>query len=142
MTNTPDCHVIHASPRRVRLQIPSKRYDRSFFGELRDELSQRPGVTRVDVNPATTSVVIHAADTGKLAELLQASGLRLLEAPPKNEAEPAKLLQLTKLDQRLRPWIGDRTNVARVSVFLLVGASIAFKIARGNQFSAAAMLLL
>ncbi len=74
--------------------------------------------------------------------MLEETGLRVLEAAPNNKIEPGKGLQLTKLDQTVEQWTGGRINVARVSVFLVVGAGIAFKIARSNQVSAAPMLLL
>ncbi len=140
MTDAHDCHIVHATPRRVRLQIPAKRHDKSFFNSLRDNLSQRPGVERVHVNPSTTSVVIHAADIRTLLDFLEQGGLRISETPANNKAEPENKPH-SNLQRRVGR-IGSQTNVARVSVFLLVGASIAFKIARGNQFSAAAMLLL
>ncbi len=141
MTNAHDCHIVHATPRRVRLQIPAKRHDKSFFDSLRDHLSQQPGVERVHVNPATTSIVIHAADPRSLLGFLEESGLRVCEGPAINKVDWEGKQQLSYLQRRLGR-MGSRTNVARVSVYLVVGASIAFKIARGNQFSAAAMLLL
>lgn len=140
MTDALDCHVVHATTRRVRLQIPAKRHDKSFFNSFRDHLSQRPGVVRVHVNPATTSVIIDAANIRTLLDFLQEGGLRFSEPPAQNKFEPENKLLLNL--QRRFGRIGSRTNVARASVFLFVGASIGFKIARGNQLSAAAMLLL
>ncbi len=142
MTDFSDCHVIHATPRRVRVQVPDKRHNRPYFESLRDQLSQWEDVERVDVNPGTTSIVIYSSDSGKILEMLEETGLRILEAAAANKTEPGQGLQLTKLNQSVRQWTGGRINVARVSVFLVVGAGIAFKIARGNQVSAAAMLLL
>ncbi len=145
MTNLADCHVIHTTPRRVRLQVPEKRHNRPYFQSLRDRLSQWEDVERVEVNPATTSIVIYSSDSGRVLEMIEASGhLRLVESAEKSP-EPQQQLRhrpLQSLDKRIEQWSGGRYNAARVSVFLVVGASVAFKIARGNRISAAAMILL
>lgn len=147
MTGNHGFHVAHATPRRLRLQAPHKRGDRSFFRSVQDQLSQWPDVERVDVNPFSTSVVIHSSDAKAVMNLLESSGmLRVIEAlAPAHEAElerrPPKPTQ-GRPDAQIQQWSRGRVNVARISVFAVVGVSVAIKLARGNNVAAAAMVLL
>lgn len=144
MTRHHGFHVAHATPRRLRLQAPHKRGDREFFRSVQDQLSQWPDVERVDVNPLSTSVVIHAPDAGAILDLLESSGmLRAMEAPVRDERNeaPQPKQPSAKPQAHLQRRSPGRLNMARISVFAVVGASVAFKLARGNNVAAAAMVL-
>ncbi len=147
MSDTVEFHVAHATPRRLRLRAPAKRGDQAYFQAVRDHLSQWPNVERVDVNSASTSVVIHCADTSELLRALTMSDLlQIVETPVREEAaHPQKRSSswpLSKLDRQLQTWSGGRVDAARVSVFVVLGVSVALKLARGNRFGAATVLLL
>jgi Heavy metal associated domain 2 len=62
MADLPEARVCHFTPNRVRLRIPERRHDRAFFESVKRQLSQWQGVERVEVNPATASVLIHYSD--------------------------------------------------------------------------------
>jgi hypothetical protein len=53
--------IEHKLPRRVRVKIPSKRRDTSFFEAVVQKLRQHPNVRDLSANPHTGSVVIHHA---------------------------------------------------------------------------------
>jgi hypothetical protein len=53
--------VAHKVPGRVRVQIPSKCHDRSFFEAVVEKLKPHPRVRGVSANVYTGSVVIHHA---------------------------------------------------------------------------------
>lgn len=137
-------HVAHATPRRLRLQAPHRRGDRLFFLDVRERLAQWPNVERVDVNPISTSVVIHSSDARAILDLLESNGmLRVVESPaPEPEKRPPAPATQARLYPQLRQWSGGRVNLARISVFAVVGVSVAVKLARGNNVAAAAMILL
>lgn len=147
MSDTVEFHVAHATPRRLRLRAPTKRGDQAYFQAVRDHLSQWPDVERVDVNASSTSVVIHCADTSAFLRALTTSDLlQIVETPVREEAaQPQKRASswpFSKLDSQIQTWSGGRVNAARVSVFVVVGVSVALKLARGNKFGAATVLLL
>lgn len=145
MTRHHGFHVAHATPRRLRLQAPHKRGDRQFFRSVQDQLSQWPDVERVDVNPLSTSVVIHAPDARAILDLLESSGmLRAMEAAVRDERKeaPRPNPPSDKPQAHRQRRSRGRFNVARISVFAVVGASVALKLARGNTVAAAAMVLL
>lgn len=145
MTRHHGFHVAHATPRRLRLQAPHKRGDREFFRSVQDQLSQWPDVERVGVNPLSTSVVIHAPDARAILDLLESSGmLRAMEAPVRDERNeaPRSNPESDKPQAHRQRRSRGPVNVARISVFAVVGASVALKLARGNNIAAAAMVLL
>ncbi|MGJ0392266.1 MAG: hypothetical protein ACR650_05830 [Methylocystis sp.] len=147
MSDTVVFHVAHATPRRLRLRAQAKRGDQAYFRAVRDQLSQWPNVERVDVNPSSTSVVIHCADTGAFLRALTTSDLlRIVETPVWEEATQSQKRSpswpFPRLDRQIQTWSGGRVDAARISVFVVVGVSVALKLARGNNFGAATVLLL
>jgi len=62
MPDLPEAHICHFTSSRVRLRIPARRHDRVFFDTVKHQLSLWQGVKRVEVNPATASVLIHYSD--------------------------------------------------------------------------------
>jgi len=99
-------HLHHRVPGRMRLRIPQRRGDLEYFTTLARELAQVAGVTRVECNPRTASVlVLHASDAAD-AILAQARARNLFEVADAR-AESATLAQhagagLRTLDGKLR----------------------------------------
>lgn len=58
MSAVPKAFIAHDIDRRVRLRVPSRRGDASFFSNVRDRLSRCLDVDRVESNPLTGSVLI------------------------------------------------------------------------------------
>ncbi len=142
MVDIAEAYVAHVTPVRLRLKAPAKLRDRSFFEALRHEFSAWPAVQRVEVYPGTASIVVHCANTRAFLDLLKSEGsLSVVEQAPEKTVSTPQTHQLSALNQRVQGWSGGRINIGRVSVFLVVGASVAFKVARGNNVSAAVMLL-
>jgi len=65
----PEAHVSHRMTRRLRIKIPSKKGDISYFSNLRDQVSKWPDVEEVTVNPQIGSALI--VYTGKTTDVLQ-----------------------------------------------------------------------
>lgn len=74
----PVAKVEHAIPGRLRVRIPSKRGDTSYFRDVTQRLSEHSGITGITANPATGSILIahesgepsiiqHAVDLGLFA---------------------------------------------------------------------------
>ena len=75
----PHAYVSHESPGRLRLRIPSLRYDENYFSKVQERLSAHAGVLRVETSPVTGSVlVLHQLGAQEL--LLASEGLGLFAA--------------------------------------------------------------
>ena len=72
MLQKPDALVVHALPGRVRFRVPGKKGDRNYFEELVAVISTSSGLEKLQINPATASVLIRydAAHTDELNAFL------------------------------------------------------------------------
>jgi hypothetical protein len=61
-----EAYISHSTGGRIRIKVPSKKGDRSYFQSLKEQLAQftkLPGIQRVEVNPLTGSIlVLHSVD--------------------------------------------------------------------------------
>jgi hypothetical protein len=55
----PVAHIIHQVPGRTRLKLPENRGDRDLFDRLAERLEAHAGVSEVDANGRTGSLLIH-----------------------------------------------------------------------------------
>jgi hypothetical protein len=71
----PDAYITHATQGRVRIKIPDRKGDSTYFASLKEKLaglSELPGIQRVEANPMTGSIlVLHTLD-------LQATDLEMV----------------------------------------------------------------
>jgi hypothetical protein len=96
--------VIHAITGRMRLRVPSLKGNEELSRRLHERLSAVPGITRVEANPVTASVlVLHHAGDAHGPELVQAlaEGLAPLAGVDKQRLQ-ARLAQDARR-QRPRP---------------------------------------
>ncbi|MEX3789243.1 hypothetical protein [Paraburkholderia sp. BR14374] len=64
----PEAHISHLLAGRVRLKIPARRHDASFFSEVVRRLEQCDGVIEVRASPLTAGVLImHATELNSIA---------------------------------------------------------------------------
>ena len=145
MKDIPEGYIVHLTPVRLRVKVPEKHRDRSFFESAQEQLSLWPTVERVEVNPATASVLIHASDTGAFLTVLKGEGpFTIVEQASEPEFRPLVQVRekLTRWDEQVERWTGGQLNGTRASAFLGVGVIVAFQLARGKRLSAAVTLLL
>jgi hypothetical protein len=125
----------------VRLRIPSRRNDATFFTRLVTALRDAPGVAELRVNPRTAGVLIVAAPGAQLGEIVrdaQAQGLFHLggDSPPLVEAvrESAE-----RMDGGIRLISGNQLDLRALTFILLLGGAF-FQVVRGNWLAPAATL--
>lgn len=81
-------YVVHALPGRLRLRIPAKRGDESYFADLLERLPHRREVADVTVNASTGGVLVRlnpgfaAADLAAGAQALSLFELQPTPMPP------------------------------------------------------------
>lgn len=143
MADVPEGHVVHLTPCRLRVKVPSKRHDHSFFGAARQRLAGQATVERVEVNPATGSILIHSADSAALLRALENDGPFVVVERPFAEQAPSLASvrrQFADWDEQIRHWTGMRNDV-RIYIFFALVLSAAYQLARGNIFAPAATLV-
>lgn len=79
-------HAVHASQTRLRLRVPTRRRDATWFAGVERVLATQPGIGAVRVSPETATLTLHL-DAGNgaagpaMATRLAAAGLRLADRP-------------------------------------------------------------
>jgi len=96
---TPEAHVSHRMTRRLRIKIPIKKGDVSYFSIFREQVSGWPGVEEVTVNPQIGSALI--LYTGKTKDLFQL-------------AKNNELFQLKKVGRRRKTLFENVADTFRV----------------------------
>jgi hypothetical protein len=131
MAERPDAYIVHKTPSRLRLKIPARRRDETFFANAAKSLERIPGV-KTEVNPYTSSILLQGA---RVAEALSALGE---DAPFRIKGAPQeKGLQLEQLRQQLQTFSDEFAQLtgggdARAFVVLSLVISGIVQLARGN----------
>ncbi len=130
----PEAHVSHGMARRLRVKIPSKKGDVSYFSTLRERLSICPGIEEIRVNSKTGSaLILCACETETIAEFARKNDLFLL----RQSAAPRKTLFGNVADtfqgynQDLKKLTGGEVDIPSLIFVSLVISGI-WQIARGN----------
>jgi hypothetical protein len=120
--------------RRLRVKIPSKRGDVSYFSTLQERLSACPGIEEIRVNSQTGSALIsYACETKTIAEFARKNDLFLL----RRSVAPRKALFGNVADtfqgynQDLKKLTGGEVDIPSL-IFLSLVISGIWQIARGN----------
>lgn len=140
----PKAIIVHHAKGRVRLRVPQKRFDETFFQEVLRRLSACETVLQTQVNPRSASVLILYKDpVGVLLQQASASGVTDLvdikfPSPPRPLA--ARLAdRLKNVDAAIvRGTHGGVDGSAIVVTLLLAAAGV--ELARGRVFGAIPML--
>lgn len=130
----PDAAVAHRSRGRVRIKVPSKKGDQSYFSLLRERLLKHPGIKEVKVNPTTASaLIIHELDDKTLGNIADDEKLFDLGVLVLEKAHlPGYLRDIFKgFDSKVKTFTGNELDV-RTLTFLALLAVGAFQIGRGK----------
>jgi hypothetical protein len=139
----PVARVAHRAPGRVRLKVPARQGDRAWFGQAAGQISTCAGVTRVEANPVTASLLVRFGDGFSLAGLAHAAGAAGLFALEARAPVPALVRAgdaLQELDARVRQLTGGEADV-RSLVFLGLLGLAAVQALRGQVLGPASTLL-
>lgn len=117
---TPIATIQHQIPGRLRLRIPARRGDVSFFHGIVQALSRLPSVEKLDAIPLTGSIIIrHSGSAQAIAAAATEQGLfEIGPEEPKEAPAPST---------RRRPYSGLRSTAATG----LSGLAL-FQVARGR----------
>lgn len=145
----PEARIAHATPRRARLKVPARRHDEAFFRTVEERLKGWRNVERVEVNPATASILVHFSDPAALLyEAMNGNNdlFRIVAAQQEDGREGGQPL-LARLqegvavaDGSLRHWTGGNLDL-RGAVFATLIVAGVQQLVQGNVAAPAATLL-
>src|SRR5690606_28767256 len=137
--------IVHELSGRFRLRVPDKRNDKAFFDVLADRLSECPGVTNVEFNVHTGSVLLfHAAavpasDVIRYAEQAELFSVKPLPATAARTLGQQATKGLEAFDRGLASLSGGLVDLQAAFLVLLVGMAI-YQVRRGQVLAPAVPL--
>jgi ABC-type amino acid transport substrate-binding protein len=141
MADLPQAYVVHETPTRLRLKVPSRRHDKSYFGNVLRALSEKMPGARIDANPTTATILISGPDSRRIVSAADADvPFRVLDEAPRTFDLQAVALRFQTFDRRLLALSAGRLD-ARSFVVLGLVASAMIQISRGRIFAPAVTLL-
>lgn len=137
----PDAEIVHVSKGRFRVRIPSKRGDASYWGTIAERFSGCEGITDIEVNARTASLLfIHESDLTSITRFASSEGIFLLASKATTSEYPSIYDGMTKtfnkVDGTIKEFTRNELDLGSLSFLALVGAGV-YQIAKGN-FSAPA----
>jgi hypothetical protein len=139
----PKATLVHQMPGRTRFRIAHKRNDQEYFNTVADRLRDVPGVTGVETNASTGSILVHHdgqlndfadaifgdSDLGKLVEFI-------METPP-----VARRLrsEIEILDGAVQRFSAGEIDLGTLASFGLLGLA-AVQLVMGQQLASAVSL--
>ena len=123
-------HRVHSIPGRTRFKIPERRGNQAFFDEITARLRNCSGVSEVECNPLTGSVLIH--HHGEIEGRAMPAALNLLEEFVELELDAPPVARLLRdnvvvLDQAITRLSGgefDLSTVAALGLLALAGIQL------------------
>ncbi len=130
----PEAYMSHRAPGRLRIKIPSKKGNHSFFSTLLDRLAKCPGIEEVKVSPEIGSaLILYTGDTKAVTEFAKKNDLfhlKLVRRPRKTFFENVADT-FRGYDKNLKQITGGELDISTL-VFLSLLISGIWQIARGN----------
>ncbi len=140
----PRARIVHQSPGRARLRVRGHRHDDSYFRHIARGLSLVPGVSSVETNAATGSILIrHTAEIGPLLEHARRSAVLAVtgEATVMRWLSQAADALGGGVDRQLRRASGDQLTLPLFLSFVFFMMALA-KIGQGDFRTSTLHLLL
>jgi hypothetical protein len=143
----PEARIAHATPNRVRLKVPARRYDEAFFRTVAERLKGWRNVERVEVNPLTASILVHFSDPAALMiEAMTGNDLFQILLPQEGGDMSGRPLlahlqeTVAAADGSLRHWTGGTLDL-RTALFTALFVGGLQQLVQGNVAAPAATLL-
>ena len=130
----PVADVCHEMLHRLRVKIPSKKGNASYFSTMRERMSECPGVKKVDVNPQTGSaLIVHDCEAKTIFQYARKQGLFAREQTSRAHkpifASVSDAFQ--SYDKSIRQMTGGEIDIPSL-VFVGLMISGVYQIAKGN----------
>jgi len=130
----PEGYISHHTANRLRVKIPSRKGDASYFNSLKEHLSGYREIEEVQVNPMTGSLLLlHRFDIATIKQLGATNNLFLLRSEKRSRAtlNQKVLNSFGHLNQSIKVSTGGELDIPSVAFLGLVGAGL-YEIIMGN----------
>jgi hypothetical protein len=133
----PEAQICHQVARRLRLKVPMKKGEGSYFVQIQESLSRMEGIDYLKVNSTTGSIVVHhTASMDEIAEYARAQKLfTLVEkvADPSKEASLARdATRIFRLiDAKVAGFFNGYMGLSELTFVLLMGSGL-YQLLRGK----------
>ena len=121
----PEAYVAHSSPSRMRIRVPAKKGGTAYFAWLRDQLLSLPGITTVEVNPLTGSVlVVGDVAGGDIREFARVNGLFRFHSAGTAVKPLERVITggIRQVDLSIRSYTGGQLDLSSLIFLYLAGA--------------------
>lgn len=139
MLKLPEARITHTISGRLRIKIPSKKGNNSYFESLEQKLSGCNGVQGVKTNAVTAGVLLlHDADIKGISKFAEENRLFMVKSLGSERTLLVDRIRnsFEDLNRRTKNLTGGELDVASAVFVSLVSLSI-YQIARGNFFAPA-----
>ena len=139
MLKLPEAGITHTISGRLRLKIPSKKGNNSYFESLEQKLSCCDGVQGVKANAVTAGVLLlHNVDTNSISKFAEENRLFKVQSLGSERTLLVNRIRnsFEDLNRRTMDLTGGELDITSAVFVSLVSVSI-YQIARGNFFAPA-----
>ena len=139
MVKLPEARITHTISGRLRIKIPSKKGNKSYFESLEQKFSGCDGVQRVEANAVTASVLLlHDADVKGISKFAQENRLFRVETRGPERMPLVKRIRsgFEDLNIRAKRLTDGELDLPSAVFVSLLSLSI-YQIARGNFYAPA-----
>ena len=139
MIKLPEARITHSISGRLRIKIPSKKGDTSYFESLEQKFSGCDEVQKVEANALTAGVLLlHDADIKDISKFAEENRLFEIESLGLERTPLVKRIRsgFEDLNRRTKKLTGSELDLPSAGFVSLLSLSI-YQIARGNFFAPA-----
>lgn len=134
MHSVPDAYLSHQLSGRMRIKIPQKKGDSTYFLSLNAKMSKLSGIERLESNPITGSVLfLHNIDSDSIFEYARQNNLfDIKKDSSSNPSFHKNILEAFKgFNSRIKGFTGGEIDLWSMSFILLVAVGL-YQISMGN----------
>ncbi len=139
MVKLPEARITHIISGRLRIKIPSKKGDTSYFESLKQKFSSCDKVQKVEANAVTAGVLLlNDADIKDISKFAEENRLFRVKSMERKQTPLANRMRSSFEDfsTRIKKLTGGELDLPSVAFLSLLSLSI-YQIARGNFYAPA-----
>ena len=122
----PDAYVSHQSFRRVRIKVPSKRGNETYFTQTSNSFKGCEGIETININPVTGSILFtHTVDFRTIREYAEKRDLftmKMNSSPPRFNS--SLKTRFNNFDDRIKSFTGKEIDIPGIAFLTLMGLGV------------------
>ncbi|MCX8069325.1 MAG: hypothetical protein N2738_02350 [Thermodesulfovibrionales bacterium] len=126
--------IVHKIPSRIRIKVPSKKGDISFFENVMGKLEEISAIEKIEINAYTGSIVIYSSSKSDfIVNSIKSMGLFNLIGSnyEKRTIHRSVKTAFKDIDKKVKGLTAGELNLADIVFLALIGV-VVYQIQRGN----------